>query len=247
MSDSMVAQAEKSLGLGEPNYIQAWYRQKQGSAYSGNFAWCDASISYWAWHSGNQGAVTYGGYFAYTVAHASAFKKHNQWHRDVAGIQRGDIVFFDWGLTDDIFGIDHVGLVTGRDGSNVFTIEGNTANVCARRVRHADTIAGYGRPAYVASAPRPVPAPPAAHPVYEPYPGKSFFVPGRKSSIVARCRARLIANHCNMYNTASNKDVWGTGDVASYAAYQHKLGYTGADANGIPGKVSWDKLKVPRA
>lgn len=244
--DTMVAQAEKSLGLHEPNYIQAWYRQKQGNAYAGNFAWCDASISYWAWHSANQGAVTFGGYFAYTVAHANVFKKHNQWHRDVAGIRRGDVVFFDWGLTNDIFGIDHVGLVTSVSGSNVFTIEGNTANVCARRVRHADTIAGYGRPAYVAAAPKPVPGPPHAV-TYEPFPGTSFFVAGRRSSIIARMHARLVAVGCGNYRTVSNKDVWGSGDVASYAAYQRKLGYTGADANGIPGKVSWDKLKVPRA
>ncbi len=39
--------------------------------------------------------------------------------------------------------------------------------------------------------------------------------------------------------------MWGSGDVASYAAWQRKCGYTGTAADGIPGKTSWDKLHVP--
>ncbi|NEB05064.1 N-acetylmuramoyl-L-alanine amidase [Streptomyces sp. SID13726] len=35
---------------------------------------------------------------------------------------------------------------------------------------------------------------------------------------------------------------FGTTTVAAYARWQHHLGYTGADANGVPGKVSLAKL-----
>lgn len=151
--DGMIAQAEKSLGLREPNGIQQWYRERNGSAFAYNFAWCDASVTYWATLAGERDAVLFGTDYAYTVWHAQRFKAAGQWTAGAKGIRRGDIVFFDWSGTNEIGKIDHVGIVTGVSGSNVFTIEGNTDNVCARRVRTEASIAGYGRPAYTKEAP----------------------------------------------------------------------------------------------
>lgn len=150
--DTMIAAAEKGIGLGEPNYIQTWYRERNGSAYAYNFPWCNAAITYWATQAGERDAVLFGTDYAYTVAHAQRFKSAGQWHAGAKGIRRGDIVFFDWGGTNDIARIDHVGIVTGVSGANVYTIEGNTANVCARRVRREAEIAGYGRPKYKTSS-----------------------------------------------------------------------------------------------
>jgi hypothetical protein len=243
--EDMIHQAEMDIGLGEPNKIQKWYRERNGNDFAGNFPWCDASITFWAWHSGNEKAVTFGGDFALTTAHAHAFKNHGQWHVDTAGIMRGDIVFFDWGGTDLKANIDHVGLVTGVEGSKVYTIEGNYDDVCARHVRKSNWIAGYGRPSYIHTAMGPRPG-------NVTFPGKSFFVMGRRSPIIAAMHNRLVAVHCDKYETQTNKDVWGTGDLASYSAWQHKLGFAGdvqhpgSDADGIPGKETWDKLKVPR-
>jgi hypothetical protein len=87
------------------------------------------------------------------------------------------------------------------------------------------------------------PAKPPA--VYEPFPGAGFFTAGRKSPIIEAMHKRLVAVGCSRYQSSANPNVWGSGDVASYAAWQRHLGYSGADANGIPGKTSWDKLKVP--
>jgi cell wall-associated NlpC family hydrolase len=144
--EAMVQAAEKWLGVCEPNGIQRWYCSKTGVC--GNFPWCDAAVTYWGWVSGNQPAVTFGGYYAYTVAHAEAFRKRGQWHTDVAGIRRGDIVFFDWEGSNSISRINHVGLVTSTPGRAVRTIEGNTSDCCKRRERYANTIVGYGRPKY---------------------------------------------------------------------------------------------------
>lgn len=36
-------------------------------------------------------------------------------------------------------------------------------------------------------------------------------------------------------------------DRKSYAAWQHKLGFKGKDADGIPGEAGWYKLKVPNS
>ncbi|MEU6772415.1 peptidoglycan-binding protein [Streptomyces sp. NPDC046759] len=56
---------------------------------------------------------------------------------------------------------------------------------------------------------------------------------------------RLVAEGCNRYQSSANAGVWGQGDVKSYAAWQRKLGFEGDDANGMPGKASWDDLQVP--
>lgn len=246
--EAMIAQAEKSLGVAETNgdntnYITAWY------GLNGE-PWCDQAVSYWAWHSGNQQAVTGGGKFAYTVAHAQWFKDHGRWtpmtHGVVAsGIRRGDIVFFDWEGSSSIDEIDHVGIVTGTDGATVFTIEGNIENACRRKVRYADTIAGFGRPAYVAGSTDDPPAP-SPNPTFEPFPGSNWFKGIPHSPIVTRMGGRLVANGCGRYSVGPGPQ-WSDADQESYAAWQRRCGFSGTDANGWPGRTTWDKLKVPRS
>jgi hypothetical protein len=89
----------------------------------------------------------------------------------------------------------------------------------------------------------PAPAKPAVK--YVTFPGAAFFVTGRRSVHIAAMHKRLVAEGCNHYQSSANSDTWGSGDKASYAAWQKKLGYTGSGADGIPGKTSWDKLHVP--
>lgn len=247
----MIAEAEKSLGLGESpagsnkNYITKWYGLVG--------PWCNMSVTYWAHKSGNLPAVTFGGKFAYTVAHANAFKARGQWHTDIAGIRRGDIVFFDWQGSNGIAQIDHVGIVTGtgRDSEGypcVFTIEGNIGNVCARKVRYSNWIAGYGRPEYTGASTAPASKPPASKSVaskYVPYPGESWFKNEPNSPIVTAMGKRLVAEGCGDYNDGPGPQ-WTDSDRRSYALWQRKCGFSGADANGWPGKSSWDRLKVPK-
>ncbi|HYY12528.1 MAG TPA: peptidoglycan-binding protein [Kineosporiaceae bacterium] len=150
--DDMIGCAEQSLGTsGRPNAITRWYASRNGD-YFLTAAWCNQSITYWANHSGNADAVCFGRDYAYTVWHAQRFRTEGEWHVDIAGIRRGDIVFFDWGGTNSIGAIDHIGIVTGVRGRVVYTIEGNTSDGCRRRARYASDIVGYGRPAYGSGA-----------------------------------------------------------------------------------------------
>ncbi|MFF9582505.1 peptidoglycan-binding protein [Streptomyces achromogenes] len=87
--------------------------------------------------------------------------------------------------------------------------------------------------------------PPTTQPKYEPFPGASFFRAGRRSPIIAAMHRRLVAEGCGRYQSDADADVWGSGDVRSYAAWQRKLGYAGRDADGVPGPTSWAKLRVP--
>ncbi|MEE4541002.1 GH25 family lysozyme [Streptomyces sp. V4-01] len=82
-------------------------------------------------------------------------------------------------------------------------------------------------------------------PAHEPFPGVAWFTLGRRSPVVAAMHARLVAVGCNHYASSANKDVIGSGDVASYEAWQRRCGFTGAAAQWPPGKASWDKLHVP--
>ncbi|TYB48480.1 CHAP domain-containing protein [Actinomadura chibensis] len=154
----MIREARKSLGLsGRPNKITKEYADKHGSEFA-SASWCDMAITYWARHSGNAAAVLPGGDRAYTVWHAEDFKKAGRWHAGTtANVDRakpGDIVFFDWGATNRISAIDHVGVVEKvLGGGRLQTIEANTDDAVKRRVRAAGVIAGLGRPAYGPSAP----------------------------------------------------------------------------------------------
>ena len=146
--EAMIRAAERSLGAtGRPNTITRWYAGRNGSAFA-SAPWCNMAVTYWATRSGNRSPVCFGGDYAYTVWHAQRFRREGQWHVDVAGIRRGDIVFFDWDGTNDIGRIDHIGIVTGVGNGVVYTIEGNTQDGCRRRVRYASSIVGYGRPEY---------------------------------------------------------------------------------------------------
>ncbi|MEW2634081.1 peptidoglycan-binding protein [Streptomyces sp. NPDC048389] len=88
------------------------------------------------------------------------------------------------------------------------------------------------------------PSGPPPAPKYEPFPGAAFFQAGRRSAIITAMGKRLVAEGCGRYGVGPGPN-WTEADRTSYAAWQRKLGYSGSDADGIPGKTSWDKLKVP--
>jgi LysM repeat protein len=90
-----------------------------------------------------------------------------------------------------------------------------------------------------------VPAKKPAVPQHEPFPGAAFFHGGRHSPIVTAMGRRLVAEGCGKYQSGPGPD-WTNTDRESYRAWQHKLGYAGSDADGYPGKTSWDKLRVPK-
>ncbi|MEI5007015.1 peptidoglycan-binding protein [Streptomyces sp. NPDC087659] len=90
------------------------------------------------------------------------------------------------------------------------------------------------------------PTPPPSKPpaAYEPFPGAAFFTAGRRSAVITAMGRRLVAEGCGRYEVGPGPE-WTEADRTSYAAWQRKLGYSGSDADGIPGKTSWDRLKVP--
>lgn len=79
---------------------------------------------------------------------------------------------------------------------------------------------------------RPAPAGPVVH--------LSNLLPGRRNDDVLALKKRLSEKGYKGFIVKSSK--FGRGLKAAYAAYQRRLGYFGPNANGVPGKLSLEKL-----
>lgn len=221
------------------NYITHWYGED-------GQPWCDMTVTYAAYHSGNAGPVCFNYYHDYTVEHAQTFADAGQWHVDVAGIRAGDIVFFDWAGSNSISEIDHVGYVEYADATGVHTIEGNIDNVCKRMVRQADTIVGYGRPLYpVDPIPTPVPVPvPTPVPVPAPVPtlpslSLQLVLSGNKPAVLLfqKALARAVG-----LDYSSGPGIYGPMTTTACAKFQRLQGWSGSDADGVSGPSTLARL-----
>jgi hypothetical protein len=79
----------------------------------------------------------------------------------------------------------------------------------------------------------------------EPFPGGEYFRPGARGALITAMGERLVEEDCDEYEEGPGPE-WTEADRKSYAAWQRKLGFSGEDADGVPGRVSWDRLRVPR-
>ncbi|MFF4495524.1 peptidoglycan-binding protein [Streptomyces sp. NPDC001546] len=80
---------------------------------------------------------------------------------------------------------------------------------------------------------------------FAPFPGTAWFKNDPNSPLVTAMGRRLVAEGCSAYAEGPGPR-WTDADRRSYAKWQRKLGFTGSDADGWPGKTSWDRLRVPR-
>ncbi len=86
---------------------------------------------------------------------------------------------------------------------------------------------------------------PPQHPRYVPFPGTAWFKTQPNSPIVSAMGVRLIEEGCSAYGPGGPPSRWTDQHRESYAMWQRRLGYSGADADGWPGESSWTKLRVP--
>lgn len=79
---------------------------------------------------------------------------------------------------------------------------------------------------------------------YAPFPGAAYFKSAPHSALITAMGRRLVAEGCSAYGDGPGPQ-WTESDRKSYAKWQRKRGFSGADADGWPGKTTWDALKVP--
>ncbi|MFE2245243.1 peptidoglycan-binding protein [Streptomyces lavendulae] len=166
----------------------------------------------------------------------------------------GAQVFFGSG------GGTHTGLVYAYDADYIYTVEGNTNDTGSAegngvylktRERRSSYTYGYGYPEFpegITSADPTWQAQKPADPApveYAPFPGASWFKRNPNSPLVTAMGKRLVAEGCSAY-TSGPGPQWTKADKDSYAKWQRKRGFSGSDADGWPGRTTWDALRVPK-
>ena len=93
-----------------------------------------------------------------------------------------------------------------------------------------------------ANQPAPQPAAPAQKSTF---PGKQYFGAGKVNDYILQLDKALIAHgYAKYYKYGANgaSRSWGNGTFTACRAFQQAQGWRGADADGIPGPVTWERL-----
>ena len=163
---------DKTANAGSANYTKYArdFDQKYPKWYNGKkngYAWCDMFVD-WCFLTafGYEAALkllcqpekSAGAGCTYSLRY---YKNKGQFH--ISDPKPGDQIFFGTSIDNST----HTGIVGRVDGSKVYTIEGNTSDMVARRsyALNNSRILGYGRPAYDAVASTPT-APTSDKPYY---------------------------------------------------------------------------------
>lgn len=145
----------KTANAGSANYTKyaAFFDQECPNWYNGKkngYAWCDMFVDY-CFHKafGHENALSLlcqpeksaGAGCTYS---AQYFRNKGQFY--TSGPKPGDQIFFGTSVSN----CTHTGIVEKVDSSKVYTIEGNTSDMVARRsyALGASNIVGYGRPKF---------------------------------------------------------------------------------------------------
>lgn len=127
-----IAKSQVGNVNGQPYW--SWY------GFDSRVAWCACFVS-WCY---NQAGLSEPRFSGCTSGGMAWFQSHGQWaNRGYSDIAPGDAIFFDW---DNSGNADHVGIVIGTDGTNVYTVEGNSGNACKIKSYplNSSVIRGYG-------------------------------------------------------------------------------------------------------
>ena len=131
---AVVDLAKRQVGNVGGRPFWSWY------GFNSRVEWCACFVS-WCYNQAGKSEPRFAGCEWQGVPW---FQSRGQWGaRGYENIAPGDAIFFDW----DLDGVaDHVGLVLGRDGSHVYTVEGNSGDAC--KIKSYDLnyqcIKGYG-------------------------------------------------------------------------------------------------------
>ena len=137
-SRKLVQVASQQIGNIGGHKFWSWY------GYPSRVEWCACFVS---WCADRCGYISGGVIpkFAAVVDGVAWFEARQQWQGRGYTPQPGDIIFFDWQQDGTC---DHVGIVERTDGGRIYTIEGNSLNMCRRKSYPAGSpaIYGYGVP-----------------------------------------------------------------------------------------------------
>jgi hypothetical protein len=236
-ADAVIRRAMRDIGLGETP--PGSNRNRITLAYGLIGPWCAMAIWDWFHAEGvDLRTVLPGGHgWAYTPSGVASAKQAGFWHSGHSGIKRGDVVFYKLAGAEGNDFVNHVGIVVAVTSGGVKSIEGNTANVVAERVRTWPNIVGYMRPPYQ-SGPKPTVQVP-------PFPGRAAFKVGKSNPAVTLLDRQLIRTGNTTHHDGNGYQAGPTFTAytrANVKAFQAKQGWHGDDADGYPGPETWSRL-----
>lgn len=133
-NQAVVELAQSQVGNVGGHPYWSWY------GFEGRVEWCACFVS-WCYNRMGESEPRFA---ACTSQGMPWFQSRGQWgDRNYSDIAPGDAIFFDWDNSGDA---DHVGIVIGTDGTNVYTVEGNSGDACKIRSYPlgSSLIRGYG-------------------------------------------------------------------------------------------------------
>ncbi len=138
-------------GIGSDKIVQIALTQEGNSGGKPYWSWygCSERIEWCAcfvsWCADQCGYIDSGMIpkFSYCPAGVDWFKSKNAWQNGSYVPKPGDIIFFDWD-NDNIS--DHVGIVVKEENGRIYTIEGNSNDMCKQNSYETggNVILGYG-------------------------------------------------------------------------------------------------------
>ncbi|WP_053207961.1 CHAP domain-containing protein [Jiangella muralis] len=254
-----LAWCRAQLGTRETGNNNTPYHEIAG--HPDGWAWCGIFLEAMAKVTG----LGLPGHVHYTPSGAAAFKAAGRW---VTTPRPGDFAFIYY---PELGRIGHIGIVEKVDGGDVITIEGNTNTTGSRTgigvFRHRRKklvgkgqrgIVGYGRPAYGTGTTKPPakPKPPSGggngpsldvvdlsvlRTAARHDPDRSQGGHTRGASEHVRTVERALVAE-GLLDPKWSDASFGTKTVAAYAAWQRRCGYSGRDADGVPGLDSLRRL-----
>ncbi len=149
-ADDLIRVAEGEIGYRETGNNHTKYWDELDSSMQGQ-SWCAAFIIWCARQVGIGSDIIPTSYSCYDASNSMKnwFSARGRYYtRGSTTPQRGDLVIFKYSS-----GEKHIGIVTGSDGSMVYTIEGNKSDMVTTGSYSLSnsTIHGYCRPAYAAA------------------------------------------------------------------------------------------------
>ncbi|WP_328496129.1 peptidoglycan-binding protein [Streptomyces sp. NBC_00414] len=83
---------------------------------------------------------------------------------------------------------------------------------------------------------------PVTSPATAAFPGAAAFGPGANNAYVTRLGRMLVARGAGSFYTSGPGPRWSDADRRATRAFQQAQGWTGADADGLPGPATWSYL-----
>ena len=126
--------AMEQLGNKGGKPFWSWYGFENREEWCALFvSWCEDQCGYLKSEAAPKFAIVSDG--------ADWFVLRDQWRLMGDTPEPGDLIFFDW---DQDGGRDHVGIVTAVVDDKVFTVEGNSSDLCRQKRYFLDDPAIYG-------------------------------------------------------------------------------------------------------